>query len=381
MEADETMDYDAVIIGAGPAGSHLAFLLACAGVNVAMVDRAVFPRDKLCGGLLTHKTLALLEKAHPGEVFPFLDIKKIHLTYKRHYVTSVKPLSPIKAVCRHGFDALLVKFAEAYGSHMYMGTSAIQIDFQAKIVLLKDGRKIRYGRLIGADGALSRVRRLAGIPAAQLGFCLEAYVPWEQIMDSRKWGANGIELILGDFTKGYGWVFPNRENVVIGAGNLTTKLPEAEMVRMFPQFIKDFVKLEQVKFRGAYVPSGTSIMLGRPDDQDMCLIGDAAGLIDPLTGEGIYYALLSAEKAANAFLSSDKDFFSTYCRYMQDSMNRIQADVWVRNEFYHPFIIQDVLGTIQGAPQYIEKLVDETIIRYEKPYRVAYEELREYERL
>lgn len=61
MEADETMDYDAVIIGAGPAGSHLAFLLACAGVNVAMVDRAVFPRDKLCGGLLTHKTLALLE--------------------------------------------------------------------------------------------------------------------------------------------------------------------------------------------------------------------------------------------------------------------------------------------------------------------------------
>lgn len=374
------MDYDVVIIGAGPAGSHLSFLLARAGVNVAMVDRAIFPRDKLCGGLLTHKSLALLEKAHPSEAFPLLDVKQIYLTYKRHYVTSVEPLSPVNSVCRREFDALLVKFAEAYGAHMYLGTSAIQIDFQTKAVLLKDGRKIRYGRLIGADGALSRVRRLAGIPAAQLGFCLEAYVPWEQIKDSEKWKANGIKLILGDFTKGYGWIFPNRETVVIGAGNLTTKMPEAEIVRMFPHFIKEFVKLEQVKFHGAYVPSGSSVILGRPDDQDLCLIGDAAGLIDPLTGEGIYYALLSAEKAADAILSHDRDFFSTYCRYMQNIMNRIQEDVWVRNEFYQPFIIQDVLGIIQGAPQYIEKMIDETIIRYEKPYMTAYKDLRKYTR-
>lgn len=64
------MNYDAVIIGAGPAGSHLGFLLARAGVKVAIVDRAVFPRDKLCGGLLTQKTLALLAKAYPDGCFP-----------------------------------------------------------------------------------------------------------------------------------------------------------------------------------------------------------------------------------------------------------------------------------------------------------------------
>lgn len=345
-----------------------------------MVDRAIFPRDKLCGGLLTQKTLALLEKAHPNEAFPFFDIKQIHLTYKQHYITSVKTQSSINTVCRREFDTLLVKFAETCGAHMYLGVSAIQIDFRTKVVLLKDGRKIRYGRLIGADGALSRVRRLAGISAAQLGFCVEAYVPREKIMDNRKRDDNGIELILGDFTNGYGWIFPNRETVMIGAGNLTAKMPETEIMQMFPHFVKDFVKPGPVKFRGAYVPSGTSMMLGRPDYQDMCLIGDAAGLIDPLTGEGIYYALLSAEKAADAVLSNDKDFFSTYYRYMQDITNRLQADVWVRNEFYQPFIIQDVLGTIQGASQYLEKLIDETIIRYEKSYMTAYDVLREYKR-
>lgn len=374
------MDYDAVIIGAGPAGSHLGFLLARAGVKVAIVDRAVFPRDKLCGGLLTQKTLALLETAHPNESFSLFGIKQMRLTYKRHCIASVKPLSPVNTVCRREFDTLLVEFAAAYGVRMYLGTPALQIDFQKRTVLLKDGREIHYGCLIGADGALSRVRRLAGIPAAQLGFCLEAYVPWEQVKDSGKWKANGIELICGDFTKGYGWFFPNRETVVIGVGNLTTEMPEAEITRVFPRFIKDFAEPEQVKFRGAYVPSGASVMLGRPDDQNMCLIGDAAGLIDPLTGEGIYYALISAEKAADAVLSNDGDFFSTYCWHMQDIMNRVREDVWVRNEFYRPFIMQDVLGTIQGAPQYIEKLVDETIIRYERPYMAAYEELRQYAR-
>ncbi len=93
---------------------------------------------------------------------------------------------------------------------------------------------------------------------------------------------------------------------------------------MFPRFIEDFAEPEQVKFRGAYVPSGASVMLGKPDDKNMCLIGDAAGLIDPLTGEGIYYALMSAEKAADAFLSNDRDFFSTYCLYMQEIMDRVR---------------------------------------------------------
>lgn len=110
-----------VIIGAGPADSHLGFLLARAGVKVAIVDQAVFPRDKLCGGLLTQKTLSLLEKAHQNEAFPFFGIKQMRLIYKRHCVASVKPLSPVNTVCRREFDALLVEFAATYGAHMYLG--------------------------------------------------------------------------------------------------------------------------------------------------------------------------------------------------------------------------------------------------------------------
>lgn len=189
-------------------------------------------------------------------------------------------------------------------------------------------------------------------------------MPWRQVKDSSKLEANGIELICGDFTKGYGWVFPNQETIVIGAGNLTSEMSEKEILRAFPNFLMDLIRPGKIKFRGAYAPSGISVILGRPDYQDMVLIGDAAGLIDPLTGEGLYYALMSAGKAVDAILSNDGGFFSTYCRHMQSTIERLKADVWVRGKFYQPFIMQDTFGAIQSAPQYIENLIDETIIRY-----------------
>lgn len=372
------MNYDAVIIGAGPAGSHLGFLLARAGVKVAIVDRAVFPRDKLCGGLLTQKTLALLAKAYPDECFPLFPIKQMYLTYKQSSIASLAPLSPVNIVCRCQLDSLLLEFAVAQGAYTYLGIPLLQIDFEKKAISLKGEREIRYGYLIGADGALSKVRRLANIPATQLGFCLECFVPWGQVKDSSKLDANGIELICGDFAKGYGWVFPNQEEIVIGMGNLTSEMSEKEILRRFPNFLMGLVRPRKIKFRGAYVPSGTSVILGRPDYQDVGLVGDAAGLIDPITGEGLYYALMSAEKAADAVLSNNGGFFSTYCRHMQGTIERLKADVWVRDEFYRPFIMQDTFGVIQGAPQYIENLIDETIIRYEKPYIEAYKEFRQY---
>lgn len=203
-------------------------------------------------------------------------------------------------------------------------------------------------------------------------------MPWGQVKDSSKLDANGIELICGDFAKGYGWVFPNQEEVVIGMGNLTSEMSEKEILRRFPNFLMDLVRPQKIKFRGAYVPSGTSVILGRPDYQDVGLVGDAAGLIDPITGEGLYYALMSAEKAADAVLSNNGGFFSAYCRHMQGTIERLKTDVWARDEFYRPFIMQDTFGVIQGVPQYIENLIDETIIRYEKPYIEAYKEFRQY---
>lgn len=374
------MDYDVVIVGAGPAGAHMGFLLAQAGVRVALVDRAVFPRDKLCGGLLSQKTIALLEKAYPDTSFPHLDVTRGHVTYKRQYLGAVGLLSPVEVVYRWQFDASLVELAEARGAHTYLGAPVLQIDFEKQVVFIKGGLQFHYGHLIGADGALSRVRRLAGLPAAQLGFCMEAYVPWEQIAEQSRLRNNGIELFCGEFHKGYGWIFPNQMSVAIGMGSLTSEMTEHKIIKIFPDFAKRFGKIELVRPHGAYVPSGTSVVLGKLDCQTMALIGDAAGLIDPLTGEGIYYAIISAEKAAAAFLSDPSDFLSAYCSNMENITERIQEGVWVRNEFYDPFIMQNILGAAQSAPKYIESLIDETIVRYGKSYISAYKELAQYVR-
>lgn len=368
------MDYDVVIIGAGPAGTHLSSLLAQEGVKVALVDRAVFPRDKLCGGLLSQKTIALLDAAYPDTYFPHFSVKQAHVTYKRQYLGAVPLMSSVEAICRYQFDNSLIKLAEARGVHTYLGEPIQKIDFEKQIVSTRKGRHLHYGHLVGADGALSIVRRLAGLPAAQLGFCAELYVQWEQIINQERLRENGIELFCGEFHKGYGWIFPNQTSVAIGVGCLTSEMAENEIIKAFPDFVRRYAKIETVKSRGAYVPSGSSVALGKPNCQTIALIGDAAGLIDPLTGEGIYYAVISAERAAEALLSDTNNFFSAYCDRMHDISKRIQEGVWVRNEFYNPLIMQNIFGASQGAPKYMETLINETIICYRKSYMTAYEE-------
>lgn len=373
------MLYDAVIIGAGPAGAHLGYLLASAGATVALVDRAVFPRDKLCGGLLTKKTIMLLSSSYPNEIFNGFDIIQAHILYKGELLSSIKLLSSARTVCRYQFDATLVKFAVTQGADSYLGDSLLNIDTTSQMVYLKSGRGLRYKYLIGADGAMSKVRHLVGLPDGHIGFCMEAYVPWAQVKEKESLQAKGIKLFYGNYPTGYGWVFPNNEVVSIGVGNLSSTMPVKDIIRSFPQFINNIAYTESAKFRGAFIPSGSSVVLGTPNINNLFLIGDAAGLIDPLTGEGLYYALLSAETAASVLMSCNPSL-SAYQFHMRDIITQIEDCVKIRNSIYKPAVLRGVLGAMQNMAQYGEKLIDETIIQYSKSYAVAYNELQQYMR-
>lgn len=373
------MIYDAAIIGAGPAGAHLAYLLAKADIKVALIDQMKFPRDKLCGGMLTCKTMELLSASYPDKDFLGVGISNTHVFYKDALAASFQLLSPASVVRRYMLDAALVEVSEKQGVDLYLGTTVISIDFVKKEIYLKGGQILRYTYLIGADGVQSKVRRLAGLPANQVGFCMEAHAPWEQIKNPVRLREGGIEIYYGEHSVGYGWTFPGQDSVVVGVGSLTNKVTEKEIIASFQLFLHKIAIPEGLKSRGAYIPSGDSVALGSPDHEDLCLIGDAAGLIDPLTGEGIYYALLSARTAASAILSG-RAAYSEYTRRMRQVVEVIHGNVQIRNEIYAPAALGNTIATMQSIPRYSEKLIDEVILRYSKTYRQAYEEFCRYAR-
>lgn len=371
------MIYDVVVIGAGPAGAHLSYLLAKSGCKVALVDRAKFPRDKLCGGLLTYKTLKLLEAAYSNADFKGFEVQSAHVIFKNELLASFDLLSHSYIVHRYTFDSELVSHAKDQGCCTYFGVSLNTIDFSQNEVHLSDGKVIKYIQLVGADGVLSKVRRLSGIPHNQSGFCMEAYVPRNQVKDLSRLDKGGIEIYYGNFTKGYGWIFPRKDSILVGAGSITNEANEKEVISLFDKFLHTVTYCKNIKSFGAYIPAGNSIALGTPQHENVCLIGDASGFIDPFTGEGIYYALFTAEIAAKAILSG-KSVYNVYKKNLQTNIDIINDNINIRDEIYRPIVLENSIISMQNVSKYSESLIDESILRYSKTYRTAYEEFKFY---
>lgn len=367
--------YDVVIIGSGPAGSHLGFLLAKAGYKVALIDRMFFPRNKLCGGLLTQKTLELLASSHPKYSVAGFSPRFAHVFYKRKTHATFSLLSEAKIVHRYSFDLELLHAAQDQGVHTYLGNALSVVNFERKTISLHDKTTLSYQHLVGADGALSKVRHLAGLPRNLSGFCVEAFAPKDGINISEPVKDGGVGIYYGDYSSGYGWIFPNSDYVAIGVGELTNRMVERQIVESYTAFSSKILVQSSPKLFGAYIPSGNSVVLGSPTYEDMCLIGDAAGLIDPITGEGIYYALLSAEMAAKAIQSAAPSY-PKYVQNMSETVERIHDGCQIRDKIYAPHVLKNTISSIQAAPQYFEQLIDETIMRYTKTYHEAYEDIK-----
>lgn len=367
------MIYDAVIIGAGPSGAHLSYLLTRSGMRVALVDQCAFPRDKLCGGMLTNKTLNTLSGYYPEDGLLCADVKRAHVFYEDSPALSLRLLSSAKVVRRYKFDTELVRASESLGTQTYYGSALSGIDFKAKEVYLRNGLVLRYGQLIGADGARSKVRRLAGLTHSELGFCMEVHLPWETVKDTSRLQDGGIEIYYGKYAAGYAWAFPSPDSVTVGVGSLTNEISESDILGFFHAFLNQIAISTGVRPHGAYIPSGHGVTLGS-SSHDVLLIGDAAGLIDPFTGEGIYYALMSAEAAAGAVLSG-QDVYGEYVRRMRPAVESIREAVPIRNRLYAPAALESAISTLRSCPQYCEQLIDEVILRGQKGYLQAYEEL------
>jgi geranylgeranyl reductase family protein len=318
--------YDAVVVGAGPAGSVAALVLARGGARVALVDKAEFPRDKACGDLIGPRGVGLLDEL--GVAVPDAGQGADLLVVGPSGHRARLPAFPGRAYPGHGvvvpralFDDALRAAAVAAGAEPVRArVSAADPgpDGRLRALIASDGQRLEADAFIGADGALSPVARLAGMldpDTALWGFAIRAYVPAEVplpllvLLDAAPWR----------IYPGYGWLFPGdsgQANVGIGVG-LGTRRRQAPLRADLARFCALLRSAGDLALDAQPGPvTGGWLRMGGtgtpPAAGNVLLAGDAAGLINPLQGEGIGPAMVSARLAAQSLLAGPGQAAAAY---------------------------------------------------------------------
>src|SRR5215208_6017781 len=288
--------YDAVVVGGGPAGSATAWRLGAAGASVLVVDRASFPRDKPCGGGMTMRAVHHCPVDPSPVVEEEVDVLELRFRYgaavERH---ARRPL--IRMTQRRRLDAFLLDAARERGVEV-REKARVELDPPSHSLSV-GGERVRFDALVGADGANGVTARAFALgDGIAHGVAFEGNVRYGDV--SRERYARRAVIELGDIRGGYGWVFAKGDHVNVGVGAWESEGPRIRdhLRRVCDAHGIDVAKLEHV--RGHRLPMrrpGTRIAGER-----VLLVGDAAGLIDPVSGDGMYECFVSARLASNAVL-------------------------------------------------------------------------------
>jgi len=287
--------FPVVVIGGGPAGSSAAYTLARRGVDVCLVDKATFPRNKLCGGLLSQRSKKIFAEIFGADwngTFEF-QAKGLHLFLRETMLSRVDDYSDQYLTTRIHFDDHLLKLAASAGVELQLGDGIASIDFGNKACRLQSGVDLTYDYLIGADGVNSVVaKNLFGESFNQKKIALALEIEVDKGRLNR--AISDPEIYLGYAKWGYSWVFPRRRTAVIGIAGLHAKNPDLKA--SFREFLQaQLGEVPDVKIKGHHIPFGD--FRKAPGRDNVLLVGDAAGLVDPITGEGIAYAMQSGYMA------------------------------------------------------------------------------------
>jgi geranylgeranyl reductase family protein len=305
--------YDAIVVGAGPAGSTTAYRLATAGASVLLVDKARFPRDKPCGGGLTLRAARLLPFSVDPVVEDVAHRFELRLNYASTFVRGSKAPLCLMTQRRRLDDFLARKAAEA-GAEFRDGVS---VAFDEREVLV-DGERVHARVVVGADGVNGITARTFGLGGDHgHGVALEGNAR----LDARYRGK--LVLELGVVPGGYAWVFPKGDHANFGVGGWESEGPRLRdhLRRLCAEHAVDYDALTDL--RGYRLPYRTSTSPLARDD--VLLVGDAAGLVDPLTGDGMYEAFVSGKAAAAAILAGD---LSAYEPRVLAELGPLHATSW-----------------------------------------------------
>lgn len=288
--------YDVIIIGAGPAGAAAAMTARKKGLSVALIDKAAFPRAKLCGGLVTGRCARYLKEVFGLDPVPnlFETRRNFQFHLGHHDLGRLDDVPPVHLTMRWDFDRLLYARAIEAGAQDLTGRRVERLDVAASRLTLAGGKALGFGVLIGADGVQSIVARALfgrAFDPGKVGFALEIEAPGEPPDDRTP---VRIDFAAADW--GYGWSFPKTRSTTVGLGGLHAR--NSDMAAHLATYREKLGLTDDTPVKGHFLPFGEAKT--RPGRGNVLLAGDAAGFVDPLTGEGIGYAILSGAMAAEA---------------------------------------------------------------------------------
>lgn len=341
------MFYDAIVVGLGPAGATAAYELARRGFSVLAIEKAKLPRYKPCGGALSARIDKILNSGFKSVVEK--NISGICLSYQGedaiHHI-SKKPVCYM--VMRDRFDYYLTEKAEQEGARVSMERVMKVSEKVSSVQVITDSGSYEGGIVIGADGAGSSVARSLGLNKKKKFAYLvkgEVKIPPR----SMETAVDEIRFDMGSIPHGYGWIFPKADHLSVGVGGFGSRCENpfayysGFMEKCVPDVTETFLKRRCAL---SFFNDAADIW------NDRCmLLGDAASLVDPFTGEGIYYAVRSAQIAAGV-MEAGQEFSEYGARIDNEIYKEFRYAARVGRVFYSaPKLVH---GILKRNPEFME---------------------------
>ncbi|UCF13483.1 MAG: NAD(P)/FAD-dependent oxidoreductase [Thermoplasmatales archaeon] len=332
------MTYDVAVVGAGPAGATAAKFLTEKGVKTLLIDKRPYPRDKPCGGVLSVRTLKRFPYISDDLIDSYSYGGSISSSSLMYQLQLQKETPIVAFILRKNFDQGLVNCAVKSGATFRDGTAVVNIQRRKDTVKisLNNGESLESKLVIGADGIWSTVSKKFGLGQhyPHIGRCLfQDYSLTSNLLDQYFNEKRFFQFYLKFMgISGIGWVFPKKDSINIGVGEIQplasriTKRPHLKdvytnylMVLKEKKMIPPTIKIGKIK--GGVLPLHP---LKKTFADQVVLCGDAAGQMNPLTGDGIHYAMssgmIAAEVCTEALEADDTSavFLSKYQRLWKD---------------------------------------------------------------
>jgi flavin-dependent dehydrogenase len=328
---------NAAIVGGGPGGALLAWHLARAGADVTVFD-ASHPREKPCGGGVTARALDLLPPAPADDPLPARLVTTARFESEMGHGVDVPLTRPVAVAARRDLDAWLLRQASAAGAR-HRAERVTEVDGAGR-VRTAAGIARSFDVIVGADGAGSLVRRT-----------LLAPTPKERLMMAAGWYVRGTAPMAVRFVtdlSGYLWLFPRPDHVGVGVCAPLAGVPtramlarlEREVAVSFPAMIDDDAPRYAHTIPSPSADPRSILEIAGPR---WALVGDAAALADPITGEGIFFALRSATVLAQTLRETGSP--ATYPeRALEDFGRELNKAAALRDRFYSPGLARRMIA-------------------------------------
>lgn len=305
MNAGPTKCFDTAVIGAGPAGCSAALGLAQIGYAVVLLEKAALPRYKTCGGGVLQRAFKLLPPEAEAVVERSFNSVALHFLDSDLSFVAARPQPLVHMTMRADLDGLLAREAQKAGVQLMESCSVQRVNAQAdRVEIISDRGMFQAKFVIAADGVHSVTAKTAGWPELpllapaleyEIDLAAEDFAPFGRMP---RFDFNAIDA-------GYAWVFPKRAHLSVGI--LSTRRVCPDLQRRLADYLKrvGLTRIQKTEKHGWLIPLAPRrgpLARGR-----VLLVGDAAGLVDPVTAEGISHAIQSGQLAAAALAESRLD--------------------------------------------------------------------------